>query len=257
MVLTEQSEPVCYYAATSEDATQPIEKQIYNIDDTRRKTLAEANIPSTYSNQFYAKVYEKNGSVTGKRTGLGVVLKVMAGDKINLTCESFYNMPTSGRTDNNYMAITELLGALLNSSGVAAKGALSAAQVYNYATNPTSLAPFLQSTPPSNTANAHLNWIFFDEQMKYVDGSNADPVNPGGGYKKHDAVTTAKKNGFLYVYVSNESNYPVYFDNLISPIPWVRLLRRRIIIRSGLPCKAYPQREQAHLPTNTNSVARS
>lgn len=213
MVLTEQSEPVCYIAASSEDSRQGAEKQIYDIVDSRRKTLAEANVPSSYT-QFEAKVYETNGSVEGKRTGLGAVLKVMAGDQVRLTCQSYYNKPVNGTTDNNYPAVTELLNALVNSTGVAAKEAMTAQQVYDYATNPSSLSPFLQSTPPPNTANAYLNWIFFDEQMKYVAGG-VDPVNEGGGYKLHvPNSVTAAKNGFLYVYVSNQSNYPVYFDNL-------------------------------------------
>jgi len=43
----------------------------------------------------------------------------------------------------------------------------------------------------------------------------ADDVATGGGYKLHvPASIAASKNGFLYVYVSNESSYPVYFDNL-------------------------------------------
>ena len=80
--------------------------------------------------------------------------------------------------------------------------------------NGSNLTSFLQSTPPPNTANVYLNWILFDEQLKYVAGG-ADPVAAGGGYKLHaPASIPVAKNGFLYVYVSNESNYPVYFDNL-------------------------------------------
>jgi RHS repeat-associated protein len=213
MVVTEQNDPVCYIAATSEDSRLTNEQKIYDITSTRRKTLTEANIPSGYT-QFESKVYETNGSDAAKRIGLGAVIKVTSGDNVLLTCQSYYNMPASGRTDNNYMAITDLLGALVNSGGVAAKGAMTSNEVYNYSTNATNLSPFLQSTPQPYTANAYLNWIVFDEQMKYVAGG-ADPVNPNGGYKLHVPSTIPiTKNGFLYVYVSNESNYPVYFDNL-------------------------------------------
>ncbi|HKO81557.1 MAG TPA: RHS repeat-associated core domain-containing protein, partial [Chitinophagaceae bacterium] len=44
------------------------------------------------------------------------------------------------------------------------------------------------------------------------------PVQTGGGYKQHIAFINSPvnvtKNGFLYIYVSNESNLAVYFDNL-------------------------------------------
>jgi RHS repeat-associated protein len=212
-VVTEQNEPVCYIAATSEDTRLSNEQKIYDIVSTRRKTLSDANIPSSYT-QFESKVYETNGSDAAKRIGLGAVIKVMSGDNVSLTCQSYYNMPVSGRTDNNYMAITDLLSAFVSSGGVVAKGAMTSNQVYNYSTNATNLSPFLQSTPQPYTANSYLNWIVFDEQMKYVAGG-ADPVNPNGGYKLHVPSTIPiTKNGFLYVYVSNESNYPVYFDNL-------------------------------------------
>ncbi len=47
---------------------------------------------------------------------------------------------------------------------------------------------------------------------------NVDPVQTDGGYKLHTAFVNSPvnvtKNGFLYIYVSNERNMPVYFDNL-------------------------------------------
>jgi RHS repeat-associated protein len=213
MVLTEQKENVCYIAASVEDGSYQTEDDIYDIQNGRRIPVGDVSGAASYS-QFGGKVYETNGSDAAKRIGLGAVIKVMAGDQLSITCQSYYNMPGSGRTDNNYMAITDLLGALVNSAGVAAKGAISAGDVYGYSNNTSNLSPFLQSTPQANTANAYLNWILFDEQMKFVAGG-ADPVNANGGYKLHvPSAVSASKNGFLYVFVSNESNYPVYFDNL-------------------------------------------
>jgi RHS repeat-associated protein len=57
---------------------------------------------------------------------------------------------------------------------------------------------------------------------KFVEGG-ADPVGSGASssiYKLHTAFinnpVSVAKNGFLYIYVSNESNLPVYFDNLVA-----------------------------------------
>ncbi|MBN8781584.1 MAG: hypothetical protein ABS85_04495 [Sphingobacteriales bacterium SCN 48-20] len=58
--------------------------------------------------------------------------------------------------------------------------------------------------------------IFFDEQFKMVSGG-ASPVNPTGFTKDHFSDLqnlAATKNGYLYVYVSNESPVNVFFDNL-------------------------------------------
>lgn len=66
---------------------------------------------------------------------------------------------------------------------------------------------------------AYLNILFFDEQFKFVDqnseiiqvttkGSGQQVVRMDGSAKQ------APKNGFVYIYVSNESNNLVYFDNL-------------------------------------------
>ncbi|WP_028786131.1 RHS repeat-associated core domain-containing protein, partial [Terrimonas ferruginea] len=63
---------------------------------------------------------------------------------------------------------------------------------------------------------AFINYIFFDEQFKMVSGG-ASPVNPTGFIKDHFSDLqnlAAIKNGYLYVYVSNESPVNVFFDNL-------------------------------------------
>jgi RHS repeat-associated protein len=59
--------------------------------------------------------------------------------------------------------------------------------------------------------------MLFDEQFNYVTG-DVEPVQSGGGYKLHskfiNSPVNVTKNGYLYIYVSNESNFSVFFDNL-------------------------------------------
>jgi RHS repeat-associated protein len=72
------------------------------------------------------------------------------------------------------------------------------------------------NAPGSNNVKAGLCYILFDEQFKYVSGGY-DPVNANdtGGLKAHFLQQVAvPKNGYLYVYCSNESNLDVFFDNL-------------------------------------------
>jgi len=70
----------------------------------------------------------------------------------------------------------------------------------------------------SSLPKAFLNWALFDERMNYVSGgvTQVPTVNPGD-YKKAISAslpTTITKNGYLYVYVSNESPQDVFFDNV-------------------------------------------
>ncbi len=63
-----------------------------------------------------------------------------------------------------------------------------------------------------------MNYIILDEQFKYA-GGNASIVKPQGELKQHyeDAEMqniVIPKNGYIYVFCSNESNINVFFDNL-------------------------------------------
>jgi RHS repeat-associated protein len=66
---------------------------------------------------------------------------------------------------------------------------------------------------------AYLNIVFFDEQFKFVsENSEAIQVSTEGSgqtiYRIEGNAKVATKNGFVYIYVSNESDNLVYFDNL-------------------------------------------
>ncbi|MGN6195334.1 MAG: hypothetical protein ACTHOB_10370, partial [Ginsengibacter sp.] len=80
------------------------------------------------------------------------------------------------------------------------------------------LAPH-NGTAGTTLPKAYLNIVFFDEQFKFV-SQNSEAVQvttEGSGqtiYRLGGTAKTATKNGFVYIYVSNESNNLVYFDNL-------------------------------------------
>ncbi|MEQ1676221.1 MAG: polymorphic toxin-type HINT domain-containing protein [Chitinophagaceae bacterium] len=74
-------------------------------------------------------------------------------------------------------------------------------------------------TQPYTTGRpkAFINWILFDEQFKYVSSSsNAEQVGANEEFKTHLFTDLPiNRNGYLYVYVSNETpNIDVFFDNL-------------------------------------------
>lgn len=216
MVLTEQQENICYIPATVEPSRIALEKQIYDIQNGRVIDKSSTNASSISS--FEDKIYRTHGGLNEK-TGLGIALKVMSGDQVRISVESFYTMPSGGTTTSN-MTITDLLNAFVGSNGIiSSKGAVSTGTVAGLGTNTNDLNNIINQSAPSNQAKAYLNWILFDDQLKYV-SSGADPVASGSGdlYKLHSVFNNSPvqvtKNGFLYIYVSNESNLPVFFDNL-------------------------------------------
>ena len=73
-----------------------------------------------------------------------------------------------------------------------------------------------QSNALPNTLRAFINVIFFDEQFKAVD-FRTSMVGGNSTLKDHYSELqdlVANKNGFVYIYCSNESPVDVFFDNL-------------------------------------------
>lgn len=220
MVLTEASETTCYLPATVELATIEKEKQVFDITNSRSVDLSPG--ASVYTS-LGDKYYRTHGNTSNEKTGLGIVLKVMSGDKVSIAAESYYEIPGGGTGPTYNLPLTDLLTALTGSGTIsAAKGILTTSTISSLGNNNSLLSSFMASHAPPNTsfAKAHLNWILFDDQLKFVN-ADADIVNAGGGYKLHTKFTDGnepvdvEKNGYLYIYVSNESNMNVFFDNLL------------------------------------------
>jgi RHS repeat-associated protein len=219
MVLTEQQDTT-QYMATMEAAYRAKENKLfYNIPLT---SYPKASVPGGYPtdnttspNDSLARV---NGS--GNKVGPALVLKVMSGDKVDIAVKSFYK--SGGTAGSNNSPVPDILSSL--ASGIVgnvgeSKGALSA---LNNGTNSPLLGAinsFRSDKNPdqSSKPKAYFNWLLLDEQFNYVAASSgAAPVGSA------DALNTLAntgipiaKNGFLYIYVSNETqNWDVFFDNL-------------------------------------------
>jgi hypothetical protein len=78
------------------------------------------------------------------------------------------------------------------------------------------------NNPQSGRPKAYLNVLFFDEQFKMDDTASQYrqvgtgsmvPGNPGQIGFMAGSAALAKKSGYCYIYISNESDDLVYFDN--------------------------------------------
>lgn len=245
MTLTEEQQQDLYPAATLEPSGVGLEQKYYNILTDNSHIQAASSLPwyanaanSSYPNnngipnppdptvnpgQTSNYLYHLNGG-SGDRFGLGITLKVMAGDQVNIFAKSVWH--SNGQTiDNTSYGLSGVLNSFINvfagGSAVAGatKGAVTGATLNVISDVTVPLTNLLNNTPDPGvqTPKAYINWILFDEQFKPVaNGHGFDPVNAvADDIKTHSRLGIEMvKSGYLYVYCSNESNQDVYFDNL-------------------------------------------
>jgi RHS repeat-associated protein len=133
--------------------------------------------------EVYAKYLTTTGSGTGI-TGAGALATAL---------RTAFNLTPGGGTDAAYQAI----GNLFNAGPIIGTP--------NY--------PYEDTDPPK----AYINYILFDEKHVPYD-FGYDQIDEGGYPSVHRMSLTARvrKPGFIYIYLSNESEYAqeVYFDDL-------------------------------------------
>jgi RHS repeat-associated protein len=215
MVLTEELQTDTYPAATMETAAAANEELYYsNLPSTRTTTLPSgypANTPA--GNAVVAKVSSASGA---QKVGPAITLKVMAGDKFNLIVNSWYKK--NGVTPGTPVSpLTDLVNALAGNFATAG-GKFSATEITNSGTLSPATSQFLNTqTVNSGVPKAYINWVLFDEQFKIVGSSSGfEQVGADQVYTSHvKNGMPIDKNGYLYIYVSNETpNIDVFFDNL-------------------------------------------
>lgn len=220
MVLTEEMKTDAYPAASMETAQSTTEEALYaNLPATRTPIVSIAGYPNdTYTspNAYVARVKAAAGS---QKIGPSITLKVMAGDKLNIRVSSWYK--TNGVVPGTPVSpLNDLLTALAGGIGGlnSTHGGSTAAQITNSGVLASGATNFLSNqTYVNSRPKAFLNWILFDEQFKFVaSSSNASQVGADQEFKTHVfSNVPMNKNGYLYVYVSNETpNIDVFFDNL-------------------------------------------
>jgi len=219
MVLTDEQATEPTYLATMEPANAATEQKLFaNLPQSQ--TTKPGGFDSQSGNQYVALT-----NYTTNKMGPSLVLKVMAGDMLGISVNAYYNSSGASTSYNiGTLAATDLLTNLLSTaSGIpalsGAHATLSDLQ-NNSSVLSTAGQGFLSSRTPANPSvpKAYLNYIFLDDQFQFA-GGYASPITSAcatsaqtinGQYPK----VAVPKNGYVYVYVSNESDYNVYFDNL-------------------------------------------
>lgn len=237
MVLTEEVQKEFYLAT--------IESSPSNLATTEEKLFGrvESNGEPGSSNELRKTRYDNINPATSpwpnktddytrltaaeleKDMGPNLILKVMAGDVVNSLVSYYYFANNAGGPAYNPVnAMTNALGGALTSNKANALSKNQEGLINSSLNGNIPLQNFLGGHNEAGTSpKAFLNIVFFDEQFKFID---RDLVTPdiGSGFIRVSAANSsnasmglqkkAPKNGWVFIYLSNESNETVYFDNL-------------------------------------------
>ena len=223
VVLTDELQTDAYPVASMEATPLATEKLYYDsLDNGRVNKSTVAGYPTdayTNPNDFIQKLSSASG---GSKTGASLLLKVTAGDKFNIRVNSWYKLNGVTPTGNT-SPLTDIVNALINSVPGASGNKILQQQVAGTVLNP-SVSNFLtgrDSNAITSRPKAYLNIILLDEQLKPVvtnDGKNSyfEQVGADNIFTTHNITgRSIRKSGYLYIYVSNETqNVNVFFDNL-------------------------------------------
>lgn len=205
--------------ASMEERNDSIEtKQFYNITSTRaNKPL---NYPADSTNTPNEKVSKLN-SATNKTIGHAKVLEMLQGDVVDVDTKYFYE--SSGAPSHNTSPVTDILGQLLTIFTEQALPGMNGEQTEDFVENSFSnvnlinfLTTALDTTDSSGFPLAFLTWLYFDKELNFLESASGTLRADQQDQLKHltQLNIEAPENGYLYVYVSNESSKDVSFDDL-------------------------------------------
>lgn len=257
--------------ATMEDANANVkqyEEGVFGQDGSENEVYVTRNDkptdPCNTSSNSYSQGWMSNTSAKVSKlsnllhkVGPNVILKVMSGDKISAQADYYYktnNPSTSGTNTVVSDIVTTLLGAIgSDKANNIVKG--SSTPIQSNLNGVNGLSNFItdrNQNPNSNintsAPKGYLNFIFFDEQFNYVsENAIVDRVKVACDDARDPLRIIRKeaiKNGWVFVYLSNESDEPVYFDNFSVSHEKGRILEENHYYSYGLKINAISSRAQ-------------
>jgi len=224
MVLTD-GQKTDTYQATNEMANAGTEEQLFN-------KYATVDKPDGFdSDGGNAKVHRvgfvPGGSRAGPGTwgviGEGIVLKVMAGDRVKARVHAWHSSTITEDPGSMPQPALDQLIAALFSNGVVGTATKALPGTMGSSLLLPGIQDFLTTQDNYESISGYLNWIELDEELfKPVAGSSGFEEVPRSisGEKELLEANSGdgieiKKNGYIYVFVSNSSTgRPMFFDDL-------------------------------------------
>lgn len=231
------------YLATMEPSIAGFEESLFANLPATRSTITPAMVDANHTSGSSAALTNFNTN----KIGPAIVLKVMAGDNLNIKTDYYYQNNSGNNNNVGALAVSDLIMNL--ASGVMSQG-VSKAGVTNLQSTASPLnntaSSFINGRSYTGGPKAYINYIFFDDQFKYVSGNaisiNSSLANSWQTLNVNPSPLTASKSGYVYVFVSNESNYNIYFDNLQINHTQGQLLEEKHFYPTGLTMAALTSR---------------
>ncbi len=205
-----------------EAAYRSTESQLfYNIPASCYPRASVAGYPTDNTTVPNDSVARLNGN--GQKVGPAIIfVKVMSGDIVDVAAKSFYTSQTGTGTNPS---LTDVLNSLANGMVNLTGGAKGTLTQLNSTSGPlyAALNSFITSkdVTVAGQPRAYLNWILLDNQFNYVSSYPQSGAIPVSNFMVGTLGTPGysgipiTKSGYLYIYVSNETQgWDVFFDNL-------------------------------------------
>jgi RHS repeat-associated protein len=208
------------YPLTNELAARAVENSLFsNVDSTAGARPAVYPADNTTNPNDYVTILN---AATGKKIGPGLVLRVMAGDKVSGVVKALYKNAGANTSSTTSSAMVTSILQTFASGGVTDGVHNSSGGTGTINSLSSGIYDGLKTKDPlqnlSTKPKAYLTYVLFDDQFNMVD-QNSGVVQVQGAIDSLVPLVvnemTAKKSGFWYFYLSNESSQNVYFDNLI------------------------------------------
>ncbi|WP_440133945.1 RHS repeat-associated core domain-containing protein [Chitinophaga sancti] len=208
------------YAATIEMNNAEKENALFNnIENTR--VVLPAGYPADPTTNPNSAVARLNSQ--GQKIGPSIVLRVMAGDTIRAAVKAFYKSVGNNTSDATPASMLSALAQAFSNTvitegphaGISGNTGIESAFTEAEYNQVMTRDPY--NFDPGKP-RAYLSYVFFDDMFNLVDDNSGFKQVSGAPDELQSLVTNrmvAKKSGYLYIYVSNESADYVYFDNMI------------------------------------------
>jgi RHS repeat-associated protein len=161
-----------------------------------------------------------NGLYYNRTIGPGKVIKVMAGDKVELATRAY--CPPYNAENIQHLPPQDVLASLLpllvgGNAATVSHGAQTYVQGNGVTLEQGSLLNFIannQNGTPNGQVKAYLNYIVFDYQYKPVNSGAIKVAQNLDVPQSLYNLVPILHNGYIYVWLSNATTVDVYFDNL-------------------------------------------
>ncbi|MDR1155051.1 MAG: DUF6443 domain-containing protein, partial [Bacteroidales bacterium] len=202
------------YMATMEESKAATEDTYFaNLDETR------ADRPYNYPDKNLLNA--KLAKVPGKSKGPSILLPVLAGDTISISAKAFYNTDKTlpGKSVDIAPVVGSAIVAMSNPvSGIVGEATQLVADLGAEASQSVALVNVPQIVDRNGEVKPQsgINFILYNSRMEVVEENTGvllveDKINEIQTLASDNLIM--QEAGFLEVYINNEAQTPVYYDN--------------------------------------------